>query len=161
MKTKKIARFSGLLSVFLLANLTALTQSNNVNFWAKNGNAVVGNGNNFGTFYNSPINVYTNGVNTAEFTVNNGFGTGDGLLIYNPSAPGFDLDMWADNGASLGTHIRWGGSGLIEGANSRFEINGNYNGLAFFARQTTFPAGGLSIPRIIFYMQPVQNGAVI
>ncbi|HTL80860.1 MAG TPA: tail fiber domain-containing protein, partial [Bacteroidia bacterium] len=161
-------RLLGVVSIILLEINYASGQDNSINAqnndrdWHMGGNQATNTGSTvFGTNFNQPIYIHTGGTTIGQFTVNNGFGTGDGLLIYNPSTPGFDLDMWADNGASLGTHIRWGGSGLIEGANSRFEINGNYNGLAFFARQTTFPAGGLSIPRIIFYMQPIQNGAVI
>ncbi len=89
-------------------------------YWCRSGNSGVTN-NIFGTMYAAPINVFTGGVWIAQFTNGNGMGTGDGLKIRNPSFPGFDLDMWADNGSTNGTHIKWDGSGLIQGATTRFD----------------------------------------
>ena len=61
--------------------------------------------------------------------------------------------MWT--GQSSTTHITFDGSGSLDGQNLRFEMNGNYNGLWFNARQTTIPGGGPSVPRYIFNLTPV------
>ncbi len=113
--------------------------------------------------YNKPIDIYTGNNHIAQFTANNSLGggflaNGDGLkIVSNQVPPGFDLDLWVDapGGFGYGTHVKWDGSGLIQGATTRFEVVGNYNGLWFNARRTNI--AGPTTPRIIFNIDNVNN----
>lgn len=116
-----------------------------------------GGGNSFGTAagYNVPINIFTGGIQRAEFTTNAtmtntlipGVGAGDGLRIMPktlgcgggsyPSIPTASVDIWTS--CSNGTNIRWDGSGQISGTNNRFEQWANYNGFYF----NTFGESGI------------------
>lgn len=101
--------------------------------WNTSGNAIGGT-NFLGSTNNFPVNILTNNTPRAVFTTGGFFGTGlsqgDGLrfLDPNPSGPGH-LDLWVSS--SQQTHIRWNGSGLIQGRASRLEICGFLNGLWF------------------------------
>jgi hypothetical protein len=136
--------------------------------WQKGGNNSMPSGSypTFGTdnTYNSPLYIITHGVIRAEFTnggpLTNGTWPGDGLRIYDPTyltlGGAGHLDLWTSY--SQTTHIKWDGSGLIEGQNNRFEINGNYNGIWLNARQTYLSGYGYSKPRIIFNITPLYGG---
>jgi hypothetical protein len=120
---------------------------------------------------NSPATL----VNRAEFTSGGQMpnslpltGNEDGFRIWNPGynssggayLPFSALDLWT--GAGSTTHIRFDGSGIVEGQNSRFEMTGNYNGLWFTARQTWLnpPTNTIpSTPRIIFNMNNTMVAA--
>lgn len=82
---------------------------------------------------NQPINIRTNNTLRAQFTTGGTFGSGttqgDGLRFFDPSGGSGNLDLWTS--ASQQTHIRWDGSGIIQGMNNRFEMIGNFNGLWF------------------------------
>jgi len=88
------------------------------------------------------------------------FGNYDGLRIWSPinnPAPnpvGF-LDLWVSGGNQ--THIRWDGSGIIQGIRNRFEVIGNRDGLYFEARRVT--AG--NNPNIVFYINNTNGPAVL
>src|SRR5690554_1753015 len=73
---------------------------------------------------NQPINFFTNNLMRATFTTGNAFGTGttqgDGFRIFDTSGGPGHLDLWTS--ASTQTHIRWNGSGTIQGMNSRLEM---------------------------------------
>lgn len=87
-------------------------------------------------------------------------GNYDGLRIWSPinnPAPnpvGF-LDLWVSGGNQ--THIRWDGSGLIQGIRNRFEVIGNRDGIYFEARRIT--AG--NNPNIVFYINNTNGPAVL
>ena len=102
-----------------------------------------------------PINIFTNNLNIARFTSGNTMGLGDGLRIFDPTFPNITLDMWADNGPTNGTHVKFDGSGLIQGATSRFEVIGNFNGLWFNARRTNLLSP--ITPRILFNINDANN----
>jgi len=103
---------------------------------------------------NQPINFFTNNLMRATFTTGNAFGTGttqgDGFRIFDTSGGPGHLDLWTS--ASTQTHIRWNGSGTIQGMNSRFEMIANLNG---FWYNTTTPSG-----RYLFNRQGVEVGRI-
>src|ERR1051326_1034593 len=140
---------------------------------AAGADAIVAGTNNFGTQAGNPlpINILTGGKTFAQFTVNNGLGAGipgnnanslgDGLSILNQSGgSGGGMDLWCDANTigSNGTHIKFDGSGLIQGAANRFEIIGNYDGLWLNARRTASIA--TTDPKIIFNIDNTLNANV-
>jgi hypothetical protein len=78
-----------------------------------------------------PINIYTGNTIRARFTAGSTFSSGstagDGLRFFDPTGGVGNLDIWTSS--SQQTHIRWDGSGLIQGRNNRFEMCGFLNGL--------------------------------
>jgi hypothetical protein len=82
---------------------------------------------------NQPIDIYTRDTVRARFTTNKTFSSGgtggDGLRFLDLSGGVGNLDLWTSS--SQQTHIRWDGSGLIQGRNNRFEMCGFLNGLWF------------------------------
>ena len=129
---------------FIIQSITATAQD-----WNTQLNLGIPN-NLFGTTSNVPINIYTNGIQRAQFTTGNilglstiipGIGLGDGLRItprtngctggptVYPSGPNSSIDIWTS--CSDGTNIRWDGSGQISGTNNRFEIWANSRGFFF------------------------------
>ncbi|MCO5259814.1 MAG: hypothetical protein M9916_06690 [Crocinitomicaceae bacterium] len=100
-------------------------------YWYSNGSLNSGVfGNNFGTYNNYPINIFTNTTFRAQFTTGNALSSfsgnfGDGLRIVNqapfPTDGNLDLFTSYNNGGNE-THIVWGGNGQISGQNNRFEF---------------------------------------
>lgn len=94
----------------------------------------------FGSTKN-PLKVRTANIQRALFSTNNGlFGisnTGDGLRILNPNlnvGGGLgQIDIFTSG--QNHTEIRFGGSGNIRGAFTRFEMQANYRGLYFNTRE--------------------------
>ncbi|MGD0709659.1 MAG: hypothetical protein ABR968_00615 [Bacteroidales bacterium] len=76
-KIKTILLYAMVLSFFTQNNFI-IAQSTNPNFWAKNGNSVLGAGNTFGTFYAGPINIFTN--STQRMFIADGAGIGSGFI---------------------------------------------------------------------------------
>lgn len=98
------------------------------------------NGTTFGTSTSNPINIYTNSINTAQFSTGNSLTSpwdfsgpfnpiGDGLRIMPQTGAFGHLDMFTGNQNT--THIKWGNSGSISGQNSRFEQHANGQGFFF------------------------------
>lgn len=120
-------------------------------YWKLNGNlgtgpdAVTLANNNIGTVFGNqvPINIKTNGNNTARFSVNSGLPSiiqgsvpGDGLTIRSLGGnPLHNLDMWVDRPSppTINAHIRWGQFGLIEGGSNRLQITGYIEGTEIIA----------------------------
>ena len=102
-------------------------------------------GNKFGTINNFPINIYTNNIQRAQFTTGVALGpspgvgqVGDGLKIYpgNGSNTVASLDLYTSGNNT--THVRFDGSGSINGQRNRLEYWANLNGFWF---NTTTPNG--------------------
>lgn len=82
---------------------------------------------------NQPINIFTNNTLRGFFTTPTFFSGGNtqggGLRIVDPNGDPGHLDLWTSNFQQ--THIKWNGSGLIQGRNNRFELCAYFNGMWF------------------------------
>ena len=84
----------------------------------------------FGTQFNAPINIYTNGIFRAQFTTGNALNSysgnsGDGLRIRNTGLfpSGGNLDLFTSNAPGQNeTHAVFGLNGQVSGQNNRFEV---------------------------------------
>lgn len=108
--------------LFYLKSVASFSQTP----WYLNGNGSTNPTTDFvGTTDNNGLAFRTNNTLRALITTGGTFGSGttqgDGLRIVDPLLNGTgNLDLWTSS--STQTHIRWNGSGLIQGMNSRFEI---------------------------------------
>jgi len=113
-------------------------------------------------FWMLDVNLANNQVTRAEFTSGSQMANGgDGLRFWNPGynfsapyQPISALDIWVAPANT--THIRWDGSGLIQGSNNRFEQYGNRRGLYFEARRVD-----AFNPQIEFWINQIAGPALI
>lgn len=142
------------------------TAANAIHAWYRGGNTNSPTTNNiFGTFWNSEVHHYTNGIwrfsTTTNFGLNNSnFNatptlTGDGISIRNNgsnSAAFASIDLFTANSNS--TALRMGRAFLLQTANSRTEQIGNYNG--FWYNVTNVYPG--FTPRYVWNINQTEYG---